>query len=547
MKKLIFCFTAFFLFSVNVAARQIISENQQTVKQQLPSKFLKENQHFKLFLPESFYEASADHRYPVILLLEDEFFHLTTGIVQHLSSVNRMPESIVVSLENGPVVPKLFTNGSDFWPEDWKQLPFGKSPKKFVSFLEKELFPYLESNYRVNDYRIVIGFSGTSVFALHALAKAPHLFDAHIAIAAGDILGMGYQEGKSLIDEFEQNLIATDRFKNILYVTSADDDVEMAPMIGRNLEELNSRLAKYSSDNFRYVSKVYQNENHYDVALPALGEAFNLIFPKSKWSADYRELSAANGNALKNIDAYYQQLSNDYGITFLPMAERWNSINSLRWVGLDLLKQSRMEEAIEVLERRVQYRPYSIKAQTDLSKAYEKTGQVKKAIEVQEKAVALAAEQNGEPVGELMEKLYELNAKAGIQKHGITKGDDQNSKLSKYQLTKIFENYNQIRSKVFSDNSTVADVDSLFAFYTDSFTYNHPDYGGIYSRSLLYNNTVKFLKAGRYKNSPSRHILNMIVGLNAIVIEEQYAGSHKKTVTLYKFTGDQISYIEEYW
>ncbi|MEL6559456.1 MAG: alpha/beta hydrolase-fold protein [Bacteroidota bacterium] len=547
MKKLIFCFTVFFVFNFTADARQIISENQQTVKQQLHSKFLKETQHFKIFLPESFHEASDAHRYPVILLLEDKFFHLTTGIVQHLSLVNRMPESIVVSLENGPVVPKLYTNGSDFWPEDWKQLPFGKSPEKFVAFVEKELFPYLENNYRANDYRIVIGFSGTSIFALHALAKAPHLFDAHVAIAAGDILGMGYQEGKSLIDEFEQNLSSTNRFKNILYVTSADGDVETAPMIGRNLKELDTRLDQYNGDTFRYISKVYHNENHYDVALPALGEAFNLIFPKSKWSADYRELSAEDGNALANIDAYYQQLSKDYGVTFLPMAERWNSVNSLRWVGLNLLQRNRIAEAIKVLDRRVQYRPRSVNAHADLSKAYEQYGQVNKAIEIQEKAVQLATKQELEPVGRFIEKLSELYAKAGIQKPAISVDDDQNGKLSKYQLTKIFENYNQIRAKVFSDNSTVADVDSLFAFYTDSFTYNHPDYGGIYSRGLLYNNTVKFLKAGRYKSSPSRNILNMIVGLNAIIIEEQYAGSSEKTVTLYKFAGDKINYIEEYW
>ena len=124
-----------------------------------------------------------------------------------------------------------------------------------------------------------------------------------------------------------------------------------------------------------------------------------------------------------------------------------------------------------------------------------------------------------------MENLIELNAKAGIQKPITSQGDALNPNLLKYQLTKIFDNYNHIRSKVFSDNSTVDDVDSLFAFYTDLFTYNHPVYGGIYSRDLRYNNTVKFLKAVRYNNSPSRHILNLIVGLNTIVIEEQYAGS----------------------
>ena len=82
------------------------------------SKILNEDRKVNIFLPESFYEVSAQHTYPVLLLLEDEFFLMVSGVVKHLSSVERMPETIVVSLVDGPHVPKFYTNGSDNWPKE---------------------------------------------------------------------------------------------------------------------------------------------------------------------------------------------------------------------------------------------------------------------------------------------------------------------------------------------------------------------------------------------------------------------------------------------
>jgi hypothetical protein len=119
--------------------------------------------------------------------------------------------------------------------------------------------------------------------------------------------------------------------------------------------------------------------------------------------------------------------------------------------------------------------------------------------------------------------------------------------LSKVALITIFEKYQKAQDNVFKSGSIVADVDTLYAFYTDDFEYNHPKYGGIYTRAHLYNNTVKFLKAGRYNGGKKRNTLNRIVGLDAIVIEQQYEGKSETTMTLFKFRKDKIYYIEEYW
>jgi len=119
--------------------------------------------------------------------------------------------------------------------------------------------------------------------------------------------------------------------------------------------------------------------------------------------------------------------------------------------------------------------------------------------------------------------------------------------LSKDALIVVFKEYQKAYDKVFSSGSTIADIDKLYSFYTSDFEYNHPKYGGIYSRELLYNNTLKFLKKGNYNNGPKRITIKRIVGLEGIAVEQRHEGETKTTMTLFKFRKDKIYFVEEYW
>jgi len=119
--------------------------------------------------------------------------------------------------------------------------------------------------------------------------------------------------------------------------------------------------------------------------------------------------------------------------------------------------------------------------------------------------------------------------------------------LSKEELKRVFDAFLEAKKKVFREGSTVADVDNMFGFYTDDYKYNHPRYGGTYSRSLLYSNTVKFLKKGAYRNYPAEEVTNIILGENAVAIEFKTATSEDTRMTLFKFRKDKIFYVEEFW
>lgn len=364
-------------------------------------------------LPDNFEVSSPEHTYPVLFLLEDEFFVMVSGVVKHLSSMERMPETIVVSLQDDVPVPELFTNGSDFWPRDWVQLPFGENTDLMTRHLEEELMPYLKAHFRANGFNMVMGLSGTAMYALHTYFNTPALFDAHIALAAGDILGMGYRQGERFIELFAEDAKQFPDRRRMLYVSSADSDAEAAPMIKSNLEDLEIKLAPYRADHFKFISKLYPNEGHYDVALPALLEALQLIFPKERWFAKYREIIGEPGNAMENIDDHFSKLSEHYGFKILPRAERWNSVNSLNWIGRDLLRNDKPVEAVEVLARWVMYRPESEVALKELAKAYELNGEPDRALDAIEKAFELAGEPDTDDSDEFSAHIKRLKSLIG--------------------------------------------------------------------------------------------------------------------------------------
>lgn len=119
--------------------------------------------------------------------------------------------------------------------------------------------------------------------------------------------------------------------------------------------------------------------------------------------------------------------------------------------------------------------------------------------------------------------------------------------LSKEALKEVFSSYLNAQANVYKAGSSVADADHLFSFYTDDFTYNHPGYGGTYSSESLYKNTVYYIKNGGYNKAKKRVTLKTIYGLNAVAVEQQYEGSAKTTMTLYKFRKNKIYYVHEFW
>lgn len=122
--------------------------------------------------------------------------------------------------------------------------------------------------------------------------------------------------------------------------------------------------------------------------------------------------------------------------------------------------------------------------------------------------------------------------------------------LSAEQLKAKVAEITQAQNKVMLKGSTRADVDQLFALYSDDFVYRHDVYGGNYSKKQLYDNTLRLQALGKYdKNAPRYRILSQLPGHNAVAVERQevHQGVTQNHLAVFEFRADKVIKISEYW
>lgn len=149
------------------------------------SKQLGEDRILNIYLPEGYKKDDTTH-YPVIYLLDgsaDEDFIHVVGLVQFntFEWINQMPQSIVVGI--GTVDRRRDFTYPTTIEKDKKKYPTTGHSDKFIAFLEKDLQPYIEKNYRAGNGRMLIGQSLGGLLATEVLFKKPGLFDKYVIIS----------------------------------------------------------------------------------------------------------------------------------------------------------------------------------------------------------------------------------------------------------------------------------------------------------------------------------------------------------------------------
>jgi predicted alpha/beta superfamily hydrolase len=142
----------------------------------IESEVLQENRKVLIHLPDTYFESNIS--YPVLYQVKGD----SSSVLEIISTVNRLalgeeiiPEIIIVAIET--------VEGKDLWPTNTRYYPEPSAigAGNFLTFIEKELIPYIENSYRTNDDRILYGQSMTSVFTMYAFLERPELFNSYIA------------------------------------------------------------------------------------------------------------------------------------------------------------------------------------------------------------------------------------------------------------------------------------------------------------------------------------------------------------------------------
>ncbi len=251
------------------------------VVDEIPSKILSENRTLNIYLPEGYNERNSV-KYPVIYLLDgsmdEDFIHIV-GLVQYntFSWINQIPKSIVVGIANVDRK-RDFTSPTSF-EIDKQHAPTGGGSERFISFIEKELQPYIDKNYKTNSSKTLIGQSLAGLIATEILFTKPRLFNTYIIISPS----LWWNDGALLKLHPEILNENFDAPTDILGVGKEG----LTPGLDSHVMEVDANLladkiAQSKSKNIKVYFDYLPNENHATVTHPAVFNAFRILYPKKE-------------------------------------------------------------------------------------------------------------------------------------------------------------------------------------------------------------------------------------------------------------------------
>ncbi|WP_428743549.1 alpha/beta hydrolase [Tenacibaculum sp.] len=240
-------------------------------KIEFQSNTLNENRALNIYLPNG-YSKDSLKTYPVIYLLDgsidEDFIHIS-GLVQFgsFSWINMLPESIVVGISN-------VDRKRDFtYPtnnkKDKKDFPTTGKSENFISFIKKELQPFIDKKYKTNSTKTLIGQSLGGLLATEILFKNPDLFDNYIIVSPSL-----WWDDESLLTYQPTSYTS----KKSIFISVGKE----GPIMERVANELYNKLKLHKKENTNLFFEFFEQQNHGDALHLSVYKAFEKIFKKEE-------------------------------------------------------------------------------------------------------------------------------------------------------------------------------------------------------------------------------------------------------------------------
>lgn len=249
---------------------------------EIQSKALAEKRVLNIYLPEG-YQQSDTTKYPVIYLLDgsadEDFIHIV-GLVQFNSFewVNQVPKSIVVGIAT--VDRKRDFTFPTSIARDQKSYPTTGHSDQFISFIEKELEPYIQSKYKTNSNKTIIGQSLGGLLAAEILIKKPTLFNQYIIISPSI-----WWDNGSLLNQKSKIIESTFKQQTKVYIAVGKEGLtptEIPRVMEVDANLLTEKINGFKNKNLKVYFDFLPHENHATIMHQAVSNAFKFLYPHAK-------------------------------------------------------------------------------------------------------------------------------------------------------------------------------------------------------------------------------------------------------------------------
>jgi len=338
-------------FKVTAIDKPIVIANKFSIR----SKTLNDIRSFYVHLPTGYKESN---RYPVLYIPDAKRkMKKTVAITDDLADfAGRIPKMIVVGIETNK------NRKGD--------LSSTISSKLFLTFITKELKPYIESQYQTNGENLLMGSSMGGEFVVRALLDQPEEFDAYFSISPS-IYYSDFQLVKKAIEISE----GKQSINKKLYLSVANEGWN------QGVEELVYSLRKYPIQGLQWKFTKLETESHGSISMGQGYQGLQSYYalwtkPHFKNTTDFE----SKGGLLGLKDVYTTR-----NLSIVP-------ISILDHMALLYVDEKNVEQAIKLSLFAVKQHPTSGSALRNLAYVYEKLKMPKKALVTYEKALSIAIE-----------------------------------------------------------------------------------------------------------------------------------------------------------
>ncbi len=358
MKKL---FLLLLCFSINGFS--------QKVKDSVISRKMDKYRDLSVSVPAS-YSKDSKKTYPLIVLLDGDYlFDAFEGAIKYGNYWDDLPEVILVGLHQNENDERF----EDCTMDATTGLPEGKG-EKFFEFIGGELLPYIQSKYRIGNFKAIAGHDVTAGYINLFLYKDNPLFNAYVVLSPELSLDMETRIPDRLSVQ-KQNVF--------YYLSSADGDIKK---MKEKTATLDTNIKTVTNESLNYKYDEIKGASHYSLVLHSIPNALYQFF------ATYQPISTAEfqEKIVKLPSGYVDYLKNKYDLLEKAVGIKMPiRINDFKAIEAAILKNKAYSEFEQLAQLSSKAYPKSMMSEYHMAKYYELTGDIKRAVKSYQNAFSM--------------------------------------------------------------------------------------------------------------------------------------------------------------
>ncbi len=258
MKKIIlFSFTILLTALISIILFSYLTGNptypKSVIQTKLYSKILDEEREIIIHLPRDY---DKNKKYMVMYVLDgsSQDKHIANKF-DILATTGYVENAIVVGIPNvsGKGRQRDYTPPYMKMDIDEKDSPLGEGDN-FLTFMEKELFPFIEKNYSVSENRTIAGNSRGGLLVMYSLLFKPDLFQGRFCFSPAI-----WRDDNLIVKKASEFLTKQDSLNSFLYISMGDQENNK---MKKGFNEMTKTLKEKAVKQFIWYSEYTKNANH---------------------------------------------------------------------------------------------------------------------------------------------------------------------------------------------------------------------------------------------------------------------------------------------